>query len=123
MGETGEAPPRFDAAALLRLRRLGGNALVRRMAGLFVSLGEERVAAARAGVEYGDLDTIERAAHSLKSSAGNVGAIELQRLAEAVERAAAEGRRSAAAAGVEEMEAAFAEARERIEEWTEGDGA
>lgn len=105
---------RFDPDAIDRLRRLGGGELVRRMGRLFVSLGEERVAAARAGVTYGDLDTIERAAHSLKSSAGNVGAVELQRAAETAERASAEGRRAAAAAGVEAMERAFAEARERI---------
>ncbi|MDX1661957.1 MAG: Hpt domain-containing protein [Gemmatimonadota bacterium] len=106
----------FDPRAIERLRRLGGEELVRRMAGLFVSLGEERVAAARAGVTYGDLDTIERAAHSLKSSAGNVGAVALQAHAERVERAAAEGRREEADAGVEAMEAAFAEARARIED-------
>lgn len=114
MGE----PDRFDPAAIDRLRRLGGGELVRRMGRLFVSLGEERVTAARAGVTYGDLDTIERAAHSLKSSAGNVGAVELQRFAEAAERAAAEGRRQDAAAAVEAMERSFAEARDRIEHLT-----
>lgn len=113
----GEAD-RFDPAAIDRLRRLGGDELVRRMGDLFVTLGEERVAAARAGVTYGDLDTIERAAHSLKSSAGNVGAVALQRHAETVERAAAEHRRADAVAGVEAMEAAFAEARARIEALT-----
>lgn len=110
----------FDDAALERLRRLGGDRLAREMGELFASLGAERVAAARAGVVYGDLDTIERAAHSLKSSAGNVGAVELQRLAESVERAAAEGRRDDAAAGVDALEAAFEAARRRIEDRTKG---
>lgn len=110
----------FDDAALERLEGLGGASLVCRMGELFVSLGTERVAAARAGVTYGDLDTIERAAHSLKSSAGNVGAVELQARAEAVERAAAEGRREDAAAGVDALEAAFAEARRHIEDRTKG---
>lgn len=113
----GEAD-RFDPRAIDRLRRLGGDELVRRMGRLFVSLGEERIAAARAGVTYGDLDTIERAAHSLKSSAGNVGAVALQRHAETVERAAAQRCRAEAAVGVEAMESAFGEARARVEALT-----
>lgn len=122
MSDRGAPAGRFEDAALERLESLGGASLVREMGALFVSLGAERVAAARAGVTYGDLDTIERAAHSLKSSAGNVGAVELQALAEAVERAAAEGRREDAAEGVDALEAAFEAARRHIEERTKGYG-
>jgi HPt (histidine-containing phosphotransfer) domain-containing protein len=74
-----------------RLTRLGGTKLVRQLIELYLAHGPERVRAIEAGVETGDAKQVERAAHSLKSSAGNLGARRLQHTAEAVEAAAAGG--------------------------------
>lgn len=111
-------PGALDPVAVDRLLRLGGAELAREMARLFVRLGAERVAAAREGLERGDPGGIERAAHSLKSSAGNVGATALMEAAERAELAA-----GAAAAGeaageleplVERMETEYARAAEEL---------
>lgn len=121
MAEDPDGSEVLDPAALARLDRLGGERLVRRMVELFVELGEVRVAAAREGLASGDLDAVERAAHSLKSSAGNLGAGRLQAVAERVEtRAERAGGAGAGDGGLEDLvdrlAAAFAEARRALEE-------
>ena len=80
-----------DPAALDRLRSWGGDVLLGRMITLFEELAPERVEALEDGLAAGDLERVERAAHSLKSSAGNLGADELRRQAGRVEEAAAKG--------------------------------
>lgn len=45
----------------------------------------------RAGAEAGDAGVVQHAAHTVKSSAGNLGAVHLQRSAEALESLAAAG--------------------------------
>lgn len=81
----------LDAEALSRLRRLGGDDLAGRMASLFLGLAPERLRAARAGLAAGDLDQVRRAAHSLKSSSGNVGAYAVTEAAGQLEEAAERG--------------------------------
>lgn len=80
------------ADALDRLRRIGGDALVRRMISGFRDTVSARVAAAREAAARSDPGGVVFAMHSLKSSAGNLGADALQALAEATEKAAAEER-------------------------------
>lgn len=74
-----------DPAALQRLRRLGGDALVRRMIEVFLEDAPKRLVAAREAVAMDDLDGARRASHSLKSAAGILGARELQTAAERME--------------------------------------
>lgn len=62
----------------------------------------------------GNLEEIERAAHSLKSSAGNLGLRELQDLAQALEGHLAEGRLGESEALVKEVEGACARAFEHL---------
>jgi HPt (histidine-containing phosphotransfer) domain-containing protein len=81
----------LDETVLGRLHRLGGDALVDRMITLFMANVRLRLPAAHAAMRSGTLDDVGRAAHSLKSSAGNVGAIRLQHLAGALEGHASEG--------------------------------
>ena len=71
--------------ALERIAKLGGEGLVRRMVGAFLENAEGRVGAACEVVDAGALDSIARAAHSLRSSAGNVGAARLVELAREIE--------------------------------------
>ncbi|HSJ23982.1 MAG TPA: Hpt domain-containing protein [Longimicrobiales bacterium] len=83
--------PVVEDAAIERLVRLGGPDLVRQMADLYFQHGPERLDLLRQGVEADDASSVERAAHALKSSAGNLGARRLQRTADMVEALAAEG--------------------------------
>jgi HPt (histidine-containing phosphotransfer) domain-containing protein len=83
--------PALDRSALDRLVRLGGAKLLRQMIDLYLQHGPERLDAVREGVLHRDATRIERAAHTLKSSAGNLGAQKLQHTADALEAMAAGG--------------------------------
>lgn len=83
--------PVLDGVALDRLRRIGGDTLVRKMIALYLEHGPGRVQAMKDGLETGDAEQVERAAHTMKSSAGNMGAVRLQHAAEAVETLAVSG--------------------------------
>lgn len=78
----------LDPAALERLREWGGADLLARMIDLFVELGEDRLSQMEAASREGALEQVERAAHSLKSSAGNLGANRLRAVAAELEAAA-----------------------------------
>lgn len=78
----------LDPEALERLRGWGGEALVGKMIALFLKNAPERMAEIRAGAATGDWDRLERGAHSLKSSAGNLGADSLRALSARMEEAA-----------------------------------
>ena len=71
--------------ALERIAKLGGEGLVRKMIDAFLENAERRVGAAREVLDSGALDAVARAAHSLNSSAGNVGATRLMELAREIE--------------------------------------
>lgn len=86
-----EPRPVVDMAALERLTRLGGAKLLRDMTELFLTHGRERLDALLAAASAGDAPGVERAAHSLKSSAGNLGARQLQHTAESLEAIAFNG--------------------------------
>lgn len=83
--------PVVNPAAVDRLRRLGGANLVRQMLELYLGQGADRMDSLVEGAAAGDADRVERSAHTMKSSAGNVGALRLQQTAEAVEAAAGAG--------------------------------
>jgi two-component system, sensor histidine kinase and response regulator len=104
----------IDADALDRLERIGGPTLVARMAALWIENAALRVAAARDAAAAGALDDARRAAHSLKSTAANVGAHVVQSLAARTEAAAAAGDSPTVAALVEEIGPAFNAARNRL---------
>lgn len=79
----------IDDAMLHRLQRLGGDKLLGRMIDLFLENTPSRIASAVLGERDGNVKAVERAAHSLKSTAGNLGAGALQRIAEQIEDDAA----------------------------------
>lgn len=78
-----------DTTSLDRLRRIGGDPLVRELIELFRTLTPVRLAAARRGAENGDAPEIERAVHALKSSSGQLGARDMQELCQRAEDFAA----------------------------------
>lgn len=85
------AAPALDPIAIARLRRLGGDVLTGRMASLFLQLAPQRLSEARAGLAAGDHDAVRRAAHSLMSSAGNMGANDMLEASGRLEDAAESG--------------------------------
>jgi HPt (histidine-containing phosphotransfer) domain-containing protein len=87
-----ETEPRFDTEAIEMLRRIGRDALAAKMIALFLASVGDRRDAIVAGAGNGDLLSAQRAAHLLKSSAGQMGARSLQRLSERIESAAKDGR-------------------------------
>ena len=84
-------PEVVDRSALDRLREWGGDRLLEQMIRLFLENSPERLEQIRRGLEEGPLSVAERGAHSLKSSAANVGAREVSRIAQEMEDAASEG--------------------------------
>lgn len=84
--------PVVDAAALERLREWGGDELVVKMIGLYIENTHARMAQIDEGLAGSDgLDEAERGAHSLKSSAANVGARQVNKLSQLMEDAADHG--------------------------------
>jgi HPt (histidine-containing phosphotransfer) domain-containing protein len=79
---------RFDDKPIAMLRRVGREALATRMIDLFVASAPERAAAIRAAHADGDLAMAGRSAHSLKPSAGQLGAVRLQAVCQQIEDAA-----------------------------------
>ena len=75
-------PSAMDPSALDRLKRFGGIKLLSEMIALFLAAAPERIDAARTASAAGDTENAERALHSLKSSAAQLGAMRLQRLSE-----------------------------------------
>lgn len=80
-----------DPGALERLNRIGGQEFLVEMIELFLEHSPQRLDAAREAYRDGEVSAVYRAAHSLKSTAANLGASALQDAAARVEdRAAAE---------------------------------
>lgn len=84
--------PVVDRRFVERLHRLGGSALVSQMLALFREHAPQRVEAIRDAVAAEDWASAGRAAHTLVSTAGSVGAMELMQRARDLEETAATGR-------------------------------
>ncbi len=79
--------PQSDVLA--RLREEGGAAFVAALAALLARTAPARLALISHGAATDDRVPVVRAAHSLRASAANLGAVELAAAAEAMERLAA----------------------------------
>lgn len=80
----------IDPQALERLKEWGGDKLAGQMVRLFLKNSGARMDQIRKGADEGELEVAERGAHSLKSSAANIGAETLRTLATRVESASLE---------------------------------
>lgn len=99
----------IDTDALGRLEEWGGEDLILKMLQLFLEHAPERMDQIRTGASDGALDVTERGAHSLKSSAGNLGARRLQSLAAEVEERAASGDGAGVRSMLPDLESAYTE--------------
>ena len=75
--------------ALQRLRRFGGDALLRDMIDLFLEPAPARIAVARQALPSADLRPAQLAVHSLVSSCAQLGAERMRELSAQAEQAAA----------------------------------
>lgn len=93
-GPLDDGVPVSDPEALNRLSRWGGDKLAGEMVRLFLAQAPQRIAAARTGSETGTAADVERAAHALRSSSAQIGAMRVQALCAEIELRAADGRLS-----------------------------
>ncbi len=70
------------------LLRVGGKALAEKMKSLFETTAPAKVTKIKESVADGNSDSLAQAAHSLKASAGQMGALELMETAGEIEIAA-----------------------------------
>lgn len=80
-----------DPDGPLRLEGWGGRKLVQQMIRLFLENSPERMDQIRKGLASDNADSALRGAHSLKSTAANLGAMRLSGLAKRAEDAADDG--------------------------------
>lgn len=104
----------IDPQALERLKEWGGDKLAGQMVRLFLKNTGSRMDQIRSGVAGGDLDEAERGAHSLKSSAANIGAESLRTMATRMESAALDSNIEDARTLLPQLESAFAEAMKEL---------
>ncbi|MEQ1858154.1 MAG: Hpt domain-containing protein [Longimicrobiales bacterium] len=104
----------IDPQALDRLREWGGDKLAGQMVRLFLKNSGSRMDQIRAGVDGANLQEAERGAHSLKSSAANIGAELLRTLATRMEAAALDESMENARALLPDLEAAYAAAMQEL---------
>ena len=115
-------PTIIDPAALQRLEDWGGRSLSKEIVRLFLENGPTRVDQIRGAMDGEDLDAPERGAHSLKSSAANVGAQLLQQVASELESAASGGDLQLVRELIPNLEQAYAQATRELAVIVEEDG-
>ena len=104
----------IDPQAQARLQEWGGPKLLTQMVRLFLENAPVRLEQVRKGLAEGSLKDAERGVHSLKSSAANVGAVQLSKLAAHMENLAAGGDSAGVAQSLPGLEAAWAAAQTRL---------
>ena len=107
----------FDETVLASLQRLGGVQLAQRMLELFLEHTPKRLEAARASLQEGDLESVWRAAHSLKSTSGHLRIVTMQELAGNIEQLAIAEQREAIPGPLHDLEAAFARVAPILEKY------
>jgi HPt (histidine-containing phosphotransfer) domain-containing protein len=83
--------PLVDQAQLQRLSEWGGATLQQKMIDLFLTHARERFEQIKEGLSTENAEMAETGAHTLKSSAGNVGAQRVQKMAQEAEDFAEKG--------------------------------
>ena len=105
----------LDPEAIARLRQLGGDTFVQKMIEIFLNYVPTKLAAARAGLLAGDLKAVADAVHPLKSSSGGIGAEVMFDLTARIEKLAMKKQTDTLPGLLDELDAAFAEVRPRLE--------
>jgi HPt (histidine-containing phosphotransfer) domain-containing protein len=99
-------------ARLTMLRRVGGDRLIRDLIDMLSENAPRKLAEARAALAAGEADGVGWVAHALASSAGNLGAADMQQAAADLERDAADRKDLAGPLG--RLEAAWERTRDLL---------
>jgi HPt (histidine-containing phosphotransfer) domain-containing protein len=113
----------LDPRAAARLRDWGGDKLLSQMVRLFLENSPTRMDQIRSAVDADNPRQAEMGAHSLKSSAANLGAEELRSLAGEMEKIAAACDVDGMRARLSHLDAAYARAVSALESVERGIGA
>ncbi len=105
----------LDRSALRGLRELGGPEFLIELAELFLENVPSQLEALRGAIEGDDASSVERMAHTLKGSSGNMGATRMATICAELEDAGHSGDLSRAVALVEPLEAEFGRVRPALE--------
>ena len=107
-------PVILDPKALDRLREWGGEKLLGQMVRIFIENSPTRMEQIRNGGSDGDLKEAERGAHSLKSSAANLGLEAFRAVAADMEARAAKGDLASVRAILPDLEATYEQGLEAV---------
>jgi two-component system, sensor histidine kinase and response regulator len=122
LGAQVEASPAFveslDPEVLDSLRELSGPSgnFLREVAELFLDDTPPRLQAIEMAVARGDAAELAMSAHALKSSAGNIGAKELHRIASSLERLGGDGSTEGASALARQLRAEYVRVERQLRE-------
>jgi HPt (histidine-containing phosphotransfer) domain-containing protein len=107
----------IDPQAIAELRSLNpgdNDEFLREIAGIFLDDTPHRIAELDQSLAAGDVPAFARAAHSIKGSSSNLGAIALRAAAESLEQTARGAGLAGAAPGVVTVKSEFARARTEL---------
>ncbi len=109
-----EAVEVIDRQVLEKMEQAMGGAVFAKLVPTFLASVENLLASARQASENGEAAELQRFAHSIKSAAGQVGALALAEQARSLEALAEGGDIDAAGPRLEAMEAMFQQVREAL---------
>jgi CheY-like chemotaxis protein len=121
-GEPSEEKPEdanpLDLEVLAGLQELGDPGLLTELAEMFVGDAAGRIAELRTAAGEGDAAKVERAAHTLKGSAGNMGANGMARISARLQDAGTAGKLHEVPGLIESLEEEFERVRPVLEQQT-----
>jgi len=110
--------PTIDPKALAEVRQMGGSAdpdLVPRVIRLYLAESVKLLESIDRALDADDVPTLQRAAHSLKSSSGMVGALTLAQLSREIEELARKAQVDRAKSYADKLRGEYARVREALE--------
>jgi HPt (histidine-containing phosphotransfer) domain-containing protein len=105
----------LDEEVLAGLRELGDAELLAELVEVFFEDVPPRLAALREATESGDAESVERVAHTLKGSCGNMGAWRMAQICAELQDTGASGDLARAPELLEQLEAEFGRVRPALE--------
>jgi len=113
---TSDSTPCLDTAVLDRIKEVGGDALLAKLIDLFLDLTPQHVEAVCSSEKAGDMEGVEHAAHSIRSSGGFLGALALCQVAEKIENLAEKKGKDQIPALLGDLQSNFEEVKARMAE-------
>ena len=110
----------LDPEVLANLRDLGDAELLEELAGMFFDDAASRLGELRGAVEAGDAAGVERVAHTLKGSSGNMGAARMSAICAELQDVGASGDLGRAPGLLGELEEEYGRVRPALEREMEG---